>query len=378
MIKKISRLIYLFLFLQTFSCDWASPMNTNGGLMPVSNGELYEYINVNGKIIINPQFKTASVFRNGLALVSSPGGYDTKLGFIDQQGHYVINPQYVAATVFNEGIAWVLQEKYGDICAIDKKGQTLFTTPFAKMVKLYKDDLAAFSIDGKGGEEKWGFLDKTGKIAINPQFSSAGSFSEGKCPVSFDNERWGYIDKEGHVLINPQFDFAEQFNDGLAIVRSGRNCGVVDKNGKFVINPQFEEMIFDEDLFLFKQSGKWGWCDRKGKILINPQFDLAFPFKGSKATSIKYQNAFGFINKKGEIIISPQYSFALPFNKSSALVEINGDFGMIDIKGSQVIVPQFTNVAQDYILSCISGESVYENLRKSGYSESSDMFRKWR
>ncbi len=54
----------------------------------------------------------------------------------------------------------------------------------------------------------------------------------------------GYIDKAGKVVVEPQFDRAENFSEGLAAVRVGGRrgtCGYIDKTGKFAINPQFDD-----------------------------------------------------------------------------------------------------------------------------------------
>jgi hypothetical protein len=53
----------------------------------------------------------------------------------------------------------------------------------------------------------------------------------------FEGGKWGYIDKTGKYIINPQFDEAMGFNEGLASVRIGDKWGYIDKNGKFVWNP---------------------------------------------------------------------------------------------------------------------------------------------
>jgi len=43
---------------------------------------------------------------------------------------------------------------------------------------------------------KWGFIDKKGKIVINPQFEEAKPFSEDLTSVKIGG-KWGYIDKKG-------------------------------------------------------------------------------------------------------------------------------------------------------------------------------------
>ena len=68
-------------------------------------------------------------------------------------------------------------------------------------------------------DHRFGFVDKSGKIAINPQFDAAGRFSEGLAEVSVGKQS-GYVDKLGKLVINPQFDVAATFTDGLAAVKS--------------------------------------------------------------------------------------------------------------------------------------------------------------
>ena len=64
---------------------------------------------------------------------------------------------------------------------------------------------------------KYGFIDKNGKVVIEPQFDYAGAFSEGLGKVKKDG-KWGFIDKSGKVVIEPQFDSIFNFSEGLAEV----------------------------------------------------------------------------------------------------------------------------------------------------------------
>src|SRR5260221_960928 len=47
---------------------------------------------------------------------------------------------------------------------------------------------------------KYGFIDKTGRIIIQPHFVAALSFSDGLAPVRI-GETWGYINATGKVVI---------------------------------------------------------------------------------------------------------------------------------------------------------------------------------
>src|SRR5438270_284384 len=83
---------------------------------------------------------------------------------------------------------------------------------------------------------KFGYINRSGKVAIQPQFDDAEEFADGYAPVKLAN-RWGYVDSGGKLAIAPQFDMADPFSDGRAMVGLGPKLGYIDKTGKFVINP---------------------------------------------------------------------------------------------------------------------------------------------
>src|SRR5436305_5550097 len=67
---------------------------------------------------------------------------------------------------------------------------------------------------------KFGYINRSGKIAIQPQFDDAEEFADGYAPVKLGN-RWGYVDPSGKLAIAPQFDMADPFSGGRAMVGAG-------------------------------------------------------------------------------------------------------------------------------------------------------------
>ena len=329
-------------------------------LMPVKMGKEFQYVDAEGKIIINPQFSEATIFRNGLALVQTSGD-KPQWGFIGEDGKFVIIANYKSATVFSEDLAWVVSENAAPSC-INTKGELKFTLTNAEEVKIFSDGLAGFKEINETGEEKWGFVDKEGKVKINAQFSNIGKFVGGKCPVSNIDNKWGYIDKEGKLLINNQFDGAESFFNGSAVVKSGGKAGLIDATGKYLINPQFSDMQNDGDLFLVEQDEKFGWTDKDGKIIINPQFSKAFPFTNGKLAAVQSGKSYGYIDKEGKIIINAQFDMALPFNGKLALVVSSNKIGFIDNEGKYVINPQFDDVSKDLVEYFQTGGSSFSGV----------------
>lgn len=314
---------------------------------PVKIGDSYGYINREGKILINPQFKEATIFREGLALVKSSTD-DPKWGFINEEGKYVISPIYNQATVFSDGLAWVVADNESPT-AIDKQGNIKFSMVEAKVVNIFSEGLASFAIE-ENYEKKWGFVDKTGKIVINPQFEEVGMFSEGQCPFKNGENKWGYIDKKGNITINPQFDVADSYINGNAVVKTGGKSGVINAKGLYTVNPIYKSVMNDRNICLTELDGKWGWCDIEGKTIINNQFKEAYLFLENDLAPVKIGNKFGYINKEGKIVINPQFETALSFNGNLAMVETSNKIGFINNEGKYIINPQFDATSVDVIL----------------------------
>jgi hypothetical protein len=187
------------------------------GMLLVKDGDKYGYVDKAGTVVIGFQFEDAGDFGDGLA----PVKINAKWGYIDHAGKTSIAPQFTDAASFSEGLAEVTFDE---------------VRPFPGFV----ESLARVDEDA---HRKWGFIDRTGKMVIAPQFTLSGKFSQGLAPVGKGkeigpftgptNQKWGYIDKTGKVVIGLQFNSASEFAEGLAAVKVGRKWGYIDTSGKW-------------------------------------------------------------------------------------------------------------------------------------------------
>lgn len=370
-------------------------------LFPVSQDNKFGYIDVGGKIIINPQYEDASNFSEGLARVKVKG----KFGYIDCNGKMVIKPQFDEAHNFSEGLACVkINGKFG---YIDKTGTVIVNPQYNKVYFFsdFSEGLACVEVN-----EKAGYIDRTGKMVIPPKFNIIGTildkhvyknddgtvtvvdddrlcdgmeytstykFREGLACVLIGN-RYGYINKKGEVIIEPKFPFAYGFSEGLACVSAeltvdaaGVNgmpkFGYIDKTGKMIIELQFETAFsFSEGLACVATNNRYGYIDKSGKVVIPYEFELHFRFISSSEVSdlsgvwnfsdglaavvlkpmmnnTRPANCWGYIDKTGKIIINP--SFVNPTGFSNGLAKIyfyskdNIKIGYIDKTGRYVWEP---------------------------------------
>ncbi len=247
----------------------------------------------------------------------------------------------------------------------------------------YKADnsgLYPIKVDGK-----YGFMDRSGKTVITPQFDETVGFSEGLAPVRIGT-KVGYINTRGAVVITPQFDDTSapggiplvvyEFRYGRACVVLGARFGFIDKDGKLVHSPdlrfalwfsgdlapvttatgeqafvnrsgnevmsgKFESVGgFTAGLAPARSGGKWGFIDTTGKWVINPQFEEARNFADGLAPVV-VGGRTGYIDRKGKFVVNPQYDSGDEFSEGLASVKSGGAFSFIDTKGRVVVDAKF-------------------------------------
>jgi hypothetical protein len=153
---------------------------------------------------------------------------------------------------------------------------------------------------------KYGYIDKTGKTVIAPQFENTMGFSEGLAATKL-NGKYGYIDTKGKWVIPPQFEFTYKFSDGLAMVRTGKSYSWIDRKGRTVIAPrEFEEVAtgFSEGRLAVKKDGKWGYINREGNLVVDANFKKATAFKGGLAQVETHDGMHHWVAADGRIVWS--------------------------------------------------------------------------
>ncbi len=183
------------------------------GLVPVLNGEKYSYYNSFAKEQFGG-YDAAGTFQDGLAAVQKDGAWfliDTsgaeksdKFADIvtDNNGRYLTGEVMVAA------------KEAGKYQLFDEKGKPVSDFTADQMDICTADGIIAFEKDGK-----WGFVDASGKVVIEPCYEQAKSFSCGLAAVC-QSGRWGFINSSNELVIEYRFAGADYFNSaGTCMVR---------------------------------------------------------------------------------------------------------------------------------------------------------------
>ena len=230
---------------------------------------------------------------------------------------------------------------------------------------------------------KYGYMNRRGKIVIEPKFDYAWSFSEGLAGIVIDR-KGGYVDPKGNIVIQPLFDRAWPFSDGLALVTIKRKGSYIDKAGQYAIyslkqvidrdgaltdstttislsdaNKFYSEVQagstirvpkqfkkarrFSDGLARVAHQGKGGYIDTSGAFAIEPKYFAARDFSEGLAPVRVVGNLWGYIDKNEEFVIEPRFWDAGDFSEGLAPAQESSaaQWGYIDKKGDFIILARY-------------------------------------
>lgn len=220
-----------------------------------------------------------------------------------------------------------------------------------------------FPIEIKG---KFGYMDQTGKMIIQPMYDYADDFSENLAVVALHNLPCVINQNNIRIIDTNIYQFISAFSEGLSSVidfkkkkfyinsKGEKVISLPDeiyegrkfKNGLACVSKEVEEHTqkFNHDIVTIGY--RFGFIDKNGKQIIDFLYEDASNFRDGIAR-VKEKNLFGIINKNGEIILKPSYKNIGNFFENKAIINDNDKFGFIDISGKIIIKPQF-DIAFDF------------------------------
>ena len=299
----------------------------------------YGYIDEGGKLVIPYGFFSAGAHKQGRALVR-PNTERMKHGFIDRTGAWVVPAKYAHAEDFAEGRALVGDGKL--LGFVDLDGNEI-VAPKYRHALGFADGLALVADHGKHEAGGFGFIDLQGQVAIPLRLENAGPFHAGFALAS-RNGNWGFLAPDGMFLFPPRFSQCGYLVDDRAPAMLDGQWGVVDGKGNVVIPFARVNISAVGDWFVATDGQSSTFYDKKsGEELFQiPYSILREPGDGFIAVASSYYGPFGYMDLSGKIAIEPRFQFAAPFAQGAAIVEDeNGQWGIIDESGAMTVAFDF-------------------------------------
>ena len=295
------------------------------------------YIDVTGKEIIPRMYNVFRDFSDGMAVVGIGDwrgdmkvvygevhvsyNFYGKYGYVNDAGNEVIPCKFDYADNFFDGIAMVMVNDR--FFLIDKMGneimdnETMLRSRMSSLshvspkgIRYISDGLLAVSNTQRDFDyerpqiTKWGFKDKSGKIAVPFIYDEVQDFSEGLAAVKMGEHscaKWGYIDTAGNEVIPLKYRFEPgRFSEGLASVRDDEGQFFIDTSGRKVFSHRYNKTK----------------CFSEGFVAV-----LKFSFeKNEQGFSVVKDEFWGFIDRKGNEVVPCIYKDVRSFSEGMAAV----------------------------------------------------------
>ncbi len=320
----------------TFARDFTN----NVGI--VADGEKWGMVNSRGKTLLPCQF-------DDLGFIDKTGNQvlrifkkEEKYGLIDTLGRLAVGVQYDKIGSFSNGRLAVM--RHGRWGFVDANGLEVVPCRFDE-VGTYSEGWAPARLGSK-----WGFIDKNGEVELEFTFSKVGFFRDGLAPAKKSGPRFGYIDKLGNWAIQPQYVRAAEFDRGVAQVvelqGSSYRTGLIGTDGNHVVRPKYVSIS------AFNQFGiavaclggnpnRFTLINLHGTNITTQSFRSIERFSEGLAR-VRKKSGYGFVNLQGEVVIEAKYSKASDFIEGRTAVWENGRCGFIDTEGKYVVEPEFS------------------------------------
>jgi hypothetical protein len=306
-----------------------------------NNTKLYRLIDFNKNPITEYKFKEIKPFitDNTWAITN-----DNKEVFIDLKGNIICD--------YN-------QKEINKQLGLNELSSSMkvFEAMSGKKVEMFYDGLKQIT---NRKTKKIGFLNKSNKIVISPEYDKSSNFSNGLaavCKLSGNYYLWGFIDSKNNKKISLKYtrkpgDFYS--NRAIVVNKKGKK-GYIDRNGELIILAKYDEVTdFYKGFALVKDSyysSEINLININGEIVNS--FDKEIEVKATKSNLISLVNEQKTIavlrsNRKTVIINSKNEILSKQFAKIINLINgkafaINYDSkgnrekGLINTKGEFIV-----------------------------------------
>lgn len=365
--KKFLCLLITLICIFTFVCGCNEKKSTltkvepaclfeESGLLCVQNTSgTWDFINTNGEVVVKTDYTIkepsgkafgelgVAVFRNDYksAILNSKG--EELISFVNSD-----TEKYMIGTILECGLATVSNHHTNCTGVVTSEGKLLVDIIWANVEITENGYIQVQNNDGK-----WGVLDNTGKVIVEPTFdddSKLPYFSKIGLAAKKENGKYGYINTEGEWVIKPEYDYAKSFqSNGLAIIRNGSYHSVINGKGKIITTNSYDRIEdYSNGVAVVVLENSYGLIDESGKEVVDTKYSK-IEIVSSEFAKVKLEEKYGYITLSGKKYIKCDYEKLGDIGSNGYVAAYDGyKWGYLDQKGKWAIEPMFQS-AEEFI-----------------------------
>ncbi|MFT4761641.1 MAG: hypothetical protein ACI9XO_003193 [Paraglaciecola sp.] len=391
-------LTFLCLFLSTYSFAQIST------LYPIKQNHLWGYMNQQGEVVLEPKYDAIADknlrWNRGISSISPYRlvEIDGKLGAIDGNGVEVVSPDWLEIRPINTNLFAVRSDtgfqlinaqgnsfifsQYDDFQLImsegvisskyfqvkkdtawgifDLENGELIAPQFGR-VKLSNPVQDYFQVNEWKDSERWGLFTKKGKQLLPYGFKNIAALHSNNIFAQDMEDRWMVFDSLGQQLFEEGWSTYRQLNKHVVGVK-GKNWEwklfFFDKQNTANFETKYERFLnLSHGYITGKAKEKWSIIDSLGNEILPPTFKEIKAFN-PPLFRVK-DKAWGIYSLINGLIVKTDYQVISPFEDGLAKVRRDGNWGMVNNQGEEIIPIKFETFQREgNIIKGFAGETM--------------------
>lgn len=208
------------------------------------------------------------------------------------------------------------------------------------------EDYEVYEVEDAEGNVSYGFSLEA--LKNDPNYVFIDEYKEGLARVKKFN-KYGFIDRNGKVVIDYIYDYAESFSDSLALVKNVGKVSFIDYQGNKVIK--------DLEEYEYIGSFQYGMAEitdkYKGVALLNKKGKVSSFYRSTIRNTNKYgvtkiekYSGYGLVNEDLKVILEPNYKMISNFNSSGvAKIKKYSRYGLVNTNGKIILKPEYKSIS---------------------------------
>ena len=290
-------------------------------------------IDSNGKEILPPIYEEISKVNPDMWKVVDERGF---CGILDKDFKQILPCEYQGIIASNGNFVVKKEELYGVIT----KNKT-WVLPM-KYDNIF-DNCNGYSVKSKTG---WGFYNLSGEEVLECKYERIEAYE--KYIKAYINKICILYTPQGELILKDSIysDIFPIQKDMFKVTRKSYQ-GIVKASGDVVIPLIYSRLIIRDNFILAEnKKGKCGVIDYNNKQIV--------PFKyedietcGKKLCAVYEEDKIGFVSDDGKQVTPIIYKsyYELSGNDKYIVVKINLCYGLIDLKGNEVLKPIYDKIS---------------------------------
>ncbi|WP_167017216.1 WG repeat-containing protein [Chitinophaga sp. Cy-1792] len=296
-----------------------------------------------------------------------------KWGVINLKNETIIPFEYQHDNYSPRGTNW--------ICGLQKNGSYVMINPVTKKVYAAPEYTYMETIDDMLKVKKdgyFGLINNEGKPITDFIYDDISNpyseFENGPFITVTKNKKSGLINRAGKVIVPPSYDGEIRCFEHYYIAKVSGDYKLFDSTGQPVLEKAYTNIEGNRPgyksqeplIFVLQKAAVYGFYFPLTKKLIEPAFHEFTSDGSGKYMEVEYQHKKGLYSTSGEEILAASYNNFEKLNDELYLVLQNKNWGLVNIKTKQQVMPyQYTDIkllaASDTLLEIAQRNSAGDN-----------------